>query len=232
MEKRIFQLIIISAILIAGKIIPLSAQVPDYTRTIRIHTWAELDAYPELKEAQDLSSGQWDYPINRIKQVSPFLIEGMVYGWDFTYTPYDKSRNIKEYFEITPIKKLSEASGRIIYEQPWIQDNKLHCWASYKRDDGQIWTYKKWQSLSTEKIKGIGKGSIKLGFDGITEGAKAALKDAIRAHYRPIEKNKPKEITGKVIIYKEPKIGITEGQYMVELDFFLESARIVKYAAF
>lgn len=232
MEKRIFQLTIIFAFLIAGKIFSLSAQVPDYTRTIRIHTWAELDAYPELKEAQDLSSGQWDYPINRIKQVAPFLIEGMLYGWNFTYTPYDKARGVKEYFEITPIKAITASDGKIHYESPWIQDNKLHCWASYTRDDGQIWTYKKWQSLSTEKIRGIGKSSIKLGFDGITEGAKAALKDAIRAHYRPLEKNKPKEITGKVIIYKEPKIGITEGQYMVELDFFLESTRIVKYAAF
>ncbi|MBQ5998806.1 MAG: hypothetical protein IJL70_04980 [Treponema sp.] len=232
MEKRIFQLTVISVFLIAGKIFSLSAQVPDYTRTIRIHTWAELDAYPELKEAQDLSSGQWDYPINRIKQVAPFLIEGMLYGWNFTYTPYDKARGVKEYFEITPIKAITASDGKIHYESPWIQDNKLHCWASYTRDDGQIWTYKKWQSLSTEKIRGIGKSSIKLGFDGITEGAKAALKDAIRAHYRPLEKNKPKEITGKVIIYKEPKIGITEGQYMVELDFFLESTRIVKYAAF
>ena len=231
MEKRIFQSAVVFLIFIAVSA-GLFAQVPDYTENIRIHTWAELDAYPGLKEAQDLTSGQWDYPINRIKQVAPFLIEGMVYGWNFTYTPYDRLRNVKEYFEITPIKAMSAADGKIHYESPWIQDNKLHCWASFKRTEGQIWTYRQWQSLATQKIKGYGKASIKLGFDGITEASKEALKSAVRAHYRPLEKNKPKEIFGKVIIYKEPKIGITEGQYIVELDFFLESTRIVKYSAF
>ena len=32
---------------------------------IRMPLWAELDAYPELKEAQNTSSGQFDYTISR-----------------------------------------------------------------------------------------------------------------------------------------------------------------------
>ena len=54
------------------------AQTPDFTEKIRIPLWAELDAYPELAEAQDTSSGQFDYPISRLKKTAPFLLNGMV----------------------------------------------------------------------------------------------------------------------------------------------------------
>lgn len=230
MEKRLFQLILTITFIFSSAF--LFSQTPDLDRTINLHVWAELDAYPELKEAQDTSSGQWDYPISRIKEVTPFLITGMVYGWNFTYTPYDKFRNVQEYFEITPISNLTSNDSKIIYEKPWIQDNKLNCWAKYNRTDNQTWTYRKWRSLNSTKIKGRGVGQISNGFDGITDAAKDSLKQALRQHYRALEKNKPKEITGRVIIFKEPKIGIVEGQYIVELDFFLETDRIVKYTVF
>ena len=64
-------------------------------KKIHFPLWAELDAYPELAEAQDLQSEQYDYPIKRIRQIAPFLVEGMVYGWEFSYTPYDKSRGVE-----------------------------------------------------------------------------------------------------------------------------------------
>ena len=70
------------------------------------------------------------------------------------------------------------------------------------------------------------------GFDGIQNAAKNALKEAIREHYREIIKNKPKEISGKVIIRKTPKVGINSGQYIIELDFLLESDRIVMYTMY
>lgn len=70
------------------------------------------------------------------------------------------------------------------------------------------------------------------GFDGITNAANDALKNAVREHYRQILKNKPKEIDGHVIIRGTPQIGINAGRYVVELDFFLETDRIVKYTQF
>ena len=75
---------------------------------IRMPLWAELDAYPELKEAQDTSSGQFDYTISRIKTLSEFLLNGMTYGWTFVYVPYDKIRGVEEYFEFSEINKISE----------------------------------------------------------------------------------------------------------------------------
>ncbi len=213
-------------------IIAAKAQTPNFEQTIHIHIWSELDAYPELAEAQNTEAGIFEYSTKRIKDVAPFLINGMVYGWNFVYTPSDKLRAIDEYFEISPINQIDTKTNPITYKNPWIQDNLVHIWAEYTRSKNQIHSFKSWETMSTQKTQGIGTASVKLGFEGITDATKNAIRDGIRNFYRPIIKNKPKEISGRIIISKEPKIGITQGQYSVKLDFFLETDRIIRHTIF
>lgn len=208
------------------------SQTPDFSENIHIHVWSELDAYPESEEAKDTHSEIFAYSIERIKEISPFLINGMVYGWNFSYTPSDKLRNVEEYFEITPIASIDSNKSKITYKNPWIQDNLVHIWAEYERTADEIWSYRTWNSINIKKTQGTGKGAVSKGFAGIEEAAKNCMKDGVRNFYRPIIKNKPKEITGKIIISRSPNIGITEGMYSVKLDFFLETDRIIKYTQF
>ncbi len=210
----------------------LFSQTPSVIKKIRIPLWAELDAYPGLEDAQDLSSAQYDYPIKNIKEVGPFLISGMVYGWNFTYTPSDKLRNVEEILEITEIVDFSFAKNLIVYSETWIQNNRLNCWCEYTRNESQIQNYYLWASIQNPVIHGKGYGSIYDGFDGLKNAAKDALKDAIRNYYRSAIKNKPKEITGRVLIKNEPIIGIVSGQYVINLDFFLESGKIIEYKVY
>lgn len=199
---------------------------------IRMPLWAELDAYPGLKEAQDVSSDQFEYPLNRIKQVAQFLTDGMTYGWEFTYVPYDKTRKVDEFFEFTEINSIAETGEKITYSDPWIEDNRFNCWVEFDRTPQMIREFRQWQSINFEKIQSHGYGKISDGFDGIKNAAEDCLKNAVRAHYRTIIKNKPKEIRGRVIIRRLPKIGISQGRYVIDLDFFLETTRIIKYSYF
>ena len=153
----------------------------------------------------------------------------MTYGWTFVYVPYDKIRGVEEYFEFSEINKISEEDGKIVYSKPWIQDNRFNCWVEFERTPQMIREFQVWNSINFAKIQGKGFGKISDGFDGISDGAKDCLKNAVRSHYRKIIKNKPKEIRGKVIIRKLPRIGIISGRYAVELDFFLETDKIIEY---
>ena len=90
-------------------------------------------------------------------------------------------------------------------------------------------TWNLWASIQNPVIHGYGYGNVSDGFDGIVDAAKDALKNAVREHYRAKIKNKPKEITGSVLIRKEPLIGIDEGRYTIKLDFFLEYDTIINY---
>lgn len=210
----------------------LSGQTPSVVRHIRIPLWAELDAYPELEEAQDLSAGQFDYPIKSVKQVAPFLISGMVYGWNFVYVPSDKARGVEEYLDIEEIVPGDVLVPGISYASPWFQNNRFNCWCEYTRNDSQIQSYNLWNSIKNPVIHGVGYGELRKGFDGLKDAAYDALKNAVREHYRSVIKNKPKEITGAVLIRDIPTIGITSGRYIFNLDFFLECGKIIEYSVY
>lgn len=210
------------------------AQTPSVVQHIRFPVWAEVDAYPGLEVETNQAEDDQDYAyaINRIKEIVPFLLEGMVYGWEFTYTPSDKTRGVEEYFEIRVIENLEKASNPIQYSSVWIEESRFNCWVDYNRTDFQIQNYYLWASIQNPVIQGRGYGSLEKGFDGIKEAAENALKAAIRDYYTKKYKNKPKEIQGKVLIRKIPTIGIDAGRYVINLDFFLECGKIKEYSQF
>ena len=223
----IFRTFFFSLLIFAAK-----AQTPNFEEIINIHVWSELDAYPELAEAQNTEAGIFDYSTKRIKDVAPFLINGMVYGWNFVYVPSDKARGVEEYLEVTEIVPSDVIKGGIKYVSPWISDNNLNCWAEYTRTDSQIQNYNLWSSIQNPVIGGIGYASVEKGFEGIEEAAREALKDAIRNHYRKTIKNKPKEINGAVLVRNFPTLGISSGRYVINLDFFLECGKIIEYSVY
>ena len=208
------------------------SQTPDIVAHIRIPLWAELDAYPGLAEAQDTSAGVFDYSTARLKTLAPFIIGGMVYGWNFSYTPSDKLRGVEEYMDFSPVRELGEAEQRITYAKPWIENGKVYCWAEFTRTASMIGNYYLWASITNDTVHGIGYGKISDGFDGIRDAVRDAIKDAVRAYFRTKIKNKPKEIRGRVLLRREPLIGIDAGRYKVQLDFFLETDKILPYTQF
>ncbi len=217
--------------------LPVYSQVPSVIENIRISLWAQTDAYPELELKDDSDAYEnygtgYDYAISEIKKIAPFLIQGMVYGWNFTYTPYDSGRNVQEYFELTEINSFEVEKYNITYQSPWISDNKFQCWCEYKRTPFQIQDYYSWTSINNPKIQGRGYGSLAKGFDGIKDACMDSVKNAVRSYYRDIVKNKPKEITGAVLIRNQPQIGVDAGRYMINLDFFLECGSIIEYTRY
>ena len=167
-----------------------------------------------------------------MQKIAPFIINGMVYGWNFVYVPSDKARGVEEYLEVTEIVASDVIKGGITYSSPWLENNNLNCWVEYTRTDSQVQSYNLWASIKNPVIGGIGYGSIEKGFEGIEEAARESLKAAIRNYYRQVIKNKPKEITGSVLIRKFPTLGIDSGRYVINLDFFLECGKIIEYSVY
>lgn len=228
MERRIRKIAIFCIVLSAQ----IFAQTPSVIEHIRIRLWAELDAYPGLTEAGDMSAGVFDFPVNRLRQTAPYIVAGMVYGWNFTYTPSDKTRGVSEFFEIEPVEKDTSYLRGVSFRQPWIEDNRLNCWVEFDRTADMVRLYNFWYSVNHPTVRGKGTGKISSGFDGITDAVTNSVKDAVRTYFRGHIKNKPKEITGKVLIRSQPEFGIRAGEYVLQLDFFLETDRIIQYTVY
>ena len=210
-------------------IAPLYSQQPSFRNSIHIKLWAPLDAYPGI-EKQD--GDQFQNAVDRIKEIAPFILDGMVYGWKFDYTPVDKARGVKEYFEVETIKSFSETKERPSFSSPLVEEPNLTVWADFARSEGQKQYFDHWSSLSHPQVKGHGVGEQKKGFEGIKDAYKTAILDAVYNYVHARLKNKPKEVTGRVLLFREPRMYVSAGQYNIDLDFFLEVDKIVVYSTF
>ena len=230
-----------------------NAQVPSQHDQLRISVWAEVDAFPGLfgdeENYEQLRSTQNSVPqnqdgnsltkkdlfstaITRTKQVAPFLLNGMINGWTFDYTPKDNLRGVSEYFELAFIREFDESYNPITYHDPEAVDGKLFSWAYCNRTMVQQLDYERWNSITNPKVHGTGQGPVYAGMDGIRQAVAEAAKNAIHEYWRRKIKNKPKEIWGKLLLVGEPRIYISEGRYTVDLDFFMQTDKIVEYTQY
>ena len=184
--------------------------------------------FVDSAEARDISI--FMFAINRAKEISPYLLNGMLNGWEFEYVPYDKTRQVPEFFELTEIEPFNPNVNRISYKEPEPMGDRLVCWVECERTAVQKLSYERWKSITHPRIKGHGEAPVEDGFEGIQAACEAAVKNAVREYWRTMVKNKPKEILGRVLLIQDPRIYIYEGQYVVDLDFFVETAKIVSYS--
>lgn len=174
----------------------------------------------------------YSFAIGRAKEITPFFLAGMLSGWTFEYTPSDKARGVDEFFEFGEVTPFDWSMNSIEYKDPLPEDNKLLVWAYCDRTELQQLSYRRWSSINLPKVRGRGRASVEKGFEGIREAVGNAIKNAVREYWRIYSKNKPKEITGRVLLIGVPRVYILEGQYVTDLEFFLETDRIVKYTYF
>lgn len=222
----------------------LLAQEVSQERLVRFALWAQQDAYPgyfdgdatdeeQAKNKSDADDSINSVPIRKIKELAPYIVQGMVYGWKFDYTPSDKARKVPEFFDVKEVTPMpSQDLARISFAKPWYQEEKLWAWVEYARTPEQIYIFKSWHAILYPRIKGVGYARLSEGFDGIRKACEEALKNAVREYERTRIKTKPKQIEGTALIIKPPQIGIDAGRYKVTLDFFMQSDRIIEYKTF
>ena len=227
MERRLQKIILF---LLMTIFLPLCAQDVSQERMVRFSLWASMEAFPGIEQAE---KDAYALPVKKIKEITPFILSGMVYGWNFVYVPYDKARGVQEYFEFSPVRELTPSELETVkYAKPWIKESIMNCWIEYRRTDTQIHVYNGWKSVLHPRIKGEGFAKLQDGFEGIKAACGESLKMAVRNYERKWIKTKPKEISGTVFVSEPPKIGVDAGRYKVTLDFFMETDRILEYKTF
>lgn len=230
MERRLSLIIVFFFVsfLLTGQT-PLP-QTEGAENLLRIEIWSLLE--PEPGREIESSDVFYDHAVNELKKLAPFILEGMIFGWDFSYTPSDNLRNVEEYFEFTPKSPFQKGDSRLSFKNPRIENERFYVWLEYVRSPVMLSQRKAWDSVLYPKISGTGRGRIAEGTDGIIKAYEQALKQAVRSYAQGIEKNKPKEIRGSVLLIKTPRLYIDSGFYTADLDFFLQVGKIIPYTLY
>jgi hypothetical protein len=211
----------------------LFAQVLATQKTIKFPVWVLIEPEPScVEELDETKNGELTFAIKHMRTSVPFILEGLIYGWNFTYTPSDKLRNVEEFFEFSPISTIKIGDANIRFSQLKADESKFSCWVSYERTELQYELRKHWNSIKFPKIKGVGSGSIRDGDEGIRDAYAEAILKAVREYVQGYTKNKPKEISGTVLLEDYPILSIQSGKYVAKLEFLLKISRILPYSSF
>ena len=200
------------------------------SRIIRVPVWAFLEGQPGTMEGEEASP--FLPPKEALQEVSNFLLTGMSYGWEFSYTPSDTRRGVKEVFEIKALKELRIKKEKITIKEVRVKYPYVYCWAEYSLSSDEVALHQSWQSLKYKTVKGIGEGLRKNETEGVKTAYTNAIKKAIREYARKIEKNKPKEIIGEILIKSSPRLFCASGLFNAEIELYVNIKEVVPYTAF
>ncbi|MGI5173273.1 hypothetical protein H0R92_06695 [Treponema sp. OMZ 840] len=233
MKKKIeYVLLILLCFFSAGGGI-LRAQNMLNSELLRFSLWFPYDNVPSLQKPLQAGDSVYAQAVEQIKMLTPFMLEGLVYGWKFVYTPSDKLRAVDEFFSVEPVIPV-EIDEKLTFTNAGYraESSRVECWVEYRLTENMISRRKRWQTTSFPRIKGIGSDSIVNESDGIKEACRQALKNAVRSYAQSLLKNKPKEISGTVLLVDLPRYYIKSGKYYADLDFFLFVSKIEGYTQF
>ncbi|WP_028972591.1 hypothetical protein [Spirochaeta cellobiosiphila] len=168
----------------------------------------------------------------RILEEARYIFSGMIYGYHFTYTPSDKNRQIKEYYEIEPIKQIPWGDKRLKIRSSRRVDRNLYITVEYYLNQAQIINRQHWNSANIPTAGGFGSANYFLGWESRFKSIDNGIKEAIRNYLRPREFNKPREITGEALLIDVPSFTVESGKIHANVRVHLNITEIVPYKSF
>ncbi|MEM5947112.1 hypothetical protein WKV44_00985 [Spirochaetia bacterium 38H-sp] len=170
------------------------------------------------------------------KELATLLLEearwvysGMVFGFSFSYVPYDKTRKIEEVFSLEPIAEIKWGDPFLSVMQTWTEDKVFYAMISYTVPERFLHWYEHWQSANLEVASGIGTAPAFEGYAARKKAVEEAVKQAVREHERARVFNKPRLISGTVALRSVPVIRFYGDRYRAQVDVVLEIKSVKEY---
>jgi hypothetical protein len=224
---RRFFTALLSAAAFAAAAAPLRADAPD---RLFIRPWFELEPLVRI--------GPGPYPIpvssaeKSLLEIGRLLISGMVYGWSFDYEPGDRSRRVQERFLLTPLAQVPWGSPRLRVTETEVSDTRLWARISYQLSDEESRRRQAWDSNMADLSTGEGTAAIQEGEGGRTKSLESAIRDAIRRSLDIRYVNKPREVTGEVVLWTDPTVVVKSGTWLTVATVKLIVRELVPYRIF
>jgi hypothetical protein len=206
---------------------PIGAQLPPDPFLVLEH-WVELDPIVAVQERPVPR----DVAVERLLDEAQITISGMVYGYSFRYSPGDPTRDVPEEFILQPRATIVRGDPRLDVMQTWVDDDLLYARISYTLDDSQVSWFNGWHSSLNSRSAGVGHAPVIRGPDVKSDALADGIRMAIRNHARQIEFNRPKLITGAVLLAEPPTWRIYEGQYETDVVAFIQIDSIERYSIY
>ncbi len=191
--------------------------------------WWELEPYYPTEDEYPLTE---ETAIRRMLEEALYTFSGMLYGFEFVYTPPDRAREVEEVFRLEPIAQIPWGDPRLQVRQSWVQEKRLYATLTYRVAAFQEARLHGWASNAVPTAAGQARAELYLGFAQRTVAIENAVKQAIREYLRERYLNKPRQARGQVLLREVPMMGIVEGSYRASVEVKLLIDQVEPYTAY
>lgn len=213
----------------AGAALPCAAQSAAGKELLRSEFWAEVQPVagvgdewpvsPETLRARILAEAAWVYG-------------GMIWGFDFRYTPYDKTRALDERFDIEPIQSLPPEAMRLAPGARASPPDALYSFVEYSPDPSLLSLMGDYANKPWKGAQGIGKADMNLGIKGRRAAYVEGLRLSVRGLLQGLEPNKPRLVRGRVVFDRPPSMAIIGGFYTAQVRARAMVIEVIPYKVF
>lgn len=238
---------------------PLSAQSASQEAQIRAPVWVYAEPVPGSQNSVNSQPGATDEPadstgsttansttsgstgaapgsttapVKDLTELSRFVLAGMIYGWKYEYRPSDRLRGVAEEFSLTPIGTIDADDPSFSLTGLTADYPRITCWAQYQPNAVTARWQRHWEGITVKTGYGIGRGERTEEAAGIRAAYEAALLNAVRERARKLEKNKPKEIRGEVLLRQNPRLYADAGQFVADIRVVLSIDELIPWSSF
>ncbi|MBN1695921.1 MAG: hypothetical protein JW881_00285 [Spirochaetales bacterium] len=221
--------LLLSFIFLMTSAFPISGLEPSLER-ITIYLWCDLE--PFISEENEEIPLSREEASRRALEEARIIISGMIYGYSFTYIPYDRSRQAQEVFDLVPVAEIKWGDPYLKIVDSEVHGKRLFLTITYTLQAHQARRLQSWKSVAFPVASGKGESDFFSGYKEKRTSLSNAVKEAVRNHLRKRLANKPREITGEVILASSPDTFVRAGLYTTIVKIRLHIREIIPYRVF
>lgn len=206
---------------------PEQAQALASSGLLRAEFWAEAEPVPGVGDEWPVSA---DTARGRLLDEAAWVFSGMVWGFDFRYSPYDKTRGIKERFDLEPIHSLDAG----LLEAGKLSSGKgsYRAYVSFQIDPSLASLVTSYGHQPWSDSQGTGRADIGGGEKARRQAYGDALRLAVRGYLQGLEPNKPRLVRGRVVLGAVPSLAVIEGFYTAQVRARVMVIEVVPYTVY
>jgi hypothetical protein len=181
---------------------------------LRAEFWADLEPVAGVGDEWPVSA---ETARKRVLEEAAWVYGGMIWGFEFRYTPFDKTRAIPERFDLQPIGSLQADTLSFAAGAKPSSMNELRSYVECRPEPSLVSLMGSYARDPWKGCQGIGKADMNLGIKGRRAAYEDGLRAALRSLLQGLEPNKPRLVRGRVVFDRPPSMSIQGGYYTAQL---------------
>lgn len=193
---------------------------------LRGEFWTDLDLPPREGEVYPVSETE---AAKRLLEEAAWVFSGMTEGFDFTWTPENKGRQVKESFSLSPLASLVFGDPRLAPGPASKSSSRLSTWIDYRPDASELLSLEGSKGPQWRSVQGRGAALRSLGFANRREAYAAAAKAALEVLMRGEEAARPREVRGRLVFAAVPAVVVEDDAWVVSLRARIEILEVRRW---